>query len=200
MDADAANFDLLAIGTYLGIASKLFRTQIGNQPWNDEISFLLVEMHQLVLNKPDLVLKAPRSVSHRRRLKLESEGEVAQGRDLLHYFMMGCLMIPADRRGPVLLQLPESMRINLERLDQVLALFDQHGLRVAVEVRHESWLVDETFLLLSRYKCALVATQWKVLNVPLTVTSDFVYLRCHGPDPLNPYRGGYSKERLKMDF
>jgi uncharacterized protein YecE (DUF72 family) len=147
-----------------------------------------------------LVLKAPRSVSHRRRLKLESEGGVAQGRDLLLYFIRGCIMIPESNRGPVLLQLPESMKVSLERLDKVLALFGENGLRVAVEVRHESWLADDTYALLSRHRSALVATQWKLFHVPLTATADFAYVRYHGPDPLNPYRGSYPEDRLKSNL
>ena len=147
-----------------------------------------------------LVLKAPRSVSHRRRLKLESEGNVAQGRDLLRYFIEGCLMIPEDRRGPVLLQLPESMQINLERLDRVLSLFWEYRLRVALEIRHKTWLVDDTYELLSRYASALVATQWKSFIVPLMPFGDFIYVRYHGPDPTHPYCGGYPDKQLNEDL
>ena len=42
------------------------------------------------------MLKAPQSVSHRRRLKLHSEGGVRQGADLLAYFIEGVLRIEAD--------------------------------------------------------------------------------------------------------
>jgi len=147
-----------------------------------------------------LVLKAPRSVSHRRRLKLESEGNVAQGRDLLLYFIEGCLRIPEDRRGPVLVQLPESMPINLERLDRVLALFHEYHLRVALEIRHRTWLVDDTYTLLSRYGGALVATHWKFFTIPLMALADFVYVRYHGPDPTRPYHGSYADTQLNDDL
>lgn len=144
-----------------------------------------------------LVLKAPRSVSHRRRLKLESAGDTAQGRDLLQYFIQGCLQIPSPVRGPVLLQLPHSLPIHTERLDSVLALFGEHGLRVAVEVRHESWLVEDVYELLRCHGAALVATQWKSLSIPLKATTDFVYVRFHGPDAFHPYRDSYSDEELQ---
>jgi uncharacterized protein YecE (DUF72 family) len=144
-----------------------------------------------------LVLKAPRSVSHRRRLKLESPEGVAQGRDLLLYFIEGCLQVPLAIRGPVLLQLPENIPIHLDRLNAVLALFGEHGLRVAVEIRHESWLVHEAYALLRRHGAALVATQWKFFTVPVIETTDFIYVRFHGPDPLHPYWGGYAEDDLQ---
>lgn len=143
-----------------------------------------------------LVLKAPRSVSHNRKLKLESAGKMAQGRDLLLYFIEGCRRIPLAVRGPVLLQLPQSMPIQVKRLDAVLALFEEHGLRVALEVRNVSWLVEEVFDLLRHYRAALVATRWKELAVPIIETANFTYIRFHGPDALHPYRESYSDDEL----
>jgi uncharacterized protein YecE (DUF72 family) len=95
-----------------------------------------------------LVLKAPQSVSHRRRLKLHSEGGVRQGADLLAYFIEGVLRIAPDKRGPVLLQLPGQMQIDLARLEPVLALFAAHGVKLALEIRHASWFVAATLALL----------------------------------------------------
>ena len=107
-----------------------------------------------------MVLKAPQSVTHRRRLKLHSEGGVRQGADLLAYFIGGALQIPPDQRGPVLLQLPGQMHIDLARLEPVLALLAGHGLRAALEIRHASWFVGATLSLLERYGAALVASDW----------------------------------------
>ena len=45
------------------------------------------------------------------------------------------------RLGPVLLQLPPTMRVDVDALDATLAAFPRG--RVAVEPRHDSWWVDE---------------------------------------------------------
>lgn len=144
-----------------------------------------------------MVLKAPQSVSHRRRLKLHSEGGVRQGADLLGYFISGALRIAPEKRGPVLLQLPGQMQFDLIRLEPVLALFAAHGLRVALEIRHASWLVASTLSLLEKYGAALVASDWPEFRTPLLTTSDFVYLRRHGPSAL--YASSYDDEELLAD-
>ena len=47
-----------------------------------------------------------------------------------------------DKLGPVLLQLPPTLRVDLAALDETLGQFPPH-VRVAVEPRHESWWTDE---------------------------------------------------------
>jgi len=145
-----------------------------------------------------MVLKAPQSVTHRRRLKLHSEGGVRQGADLLAYFIGGALQIPPDKRGPVLLQLPGQMHLDLARLEPVLALLAGHGLRAALEVRHASWFVGATLSLLERYGAALVASDWPEFSTPLVRTCDFLYLRRHGPGAL--YASSYGDDALLADL
>jgi uncharacterized protein YecE (DUF72 family) len=145
-----------------------------------------------------LVLKVPQSVSHRRRLKLQSPPDVAQGLHLLNYFIDGYWEIAPDNRGPALLQLPGSMAINLDRLEPVLEIFVRRNLTVALEVRHESWFNQQTFDLLEKYGCALVASDWIEFKTPLMVTADFVYLRRHGPTSM--YDSPYDDDALRADI
>ena len=145
-----------------------------------------------------LVLKAPQSVSHRRRLKLHSECGVRQGADLLAYFIEGVLRIAPDKRGPVLLQLPGQMQIDLDRLEPVLDLFAAHGVRLALEIRHASWLVAATLALLEKYGAALVASDWPEFSTPLIPTCDFLYVRRHGPGAL--YASSYDDDALQADL
>lgn len=145
-----------------------------------------------------MVLKAPQSVTHRRRLKLHSEGGVRQGVDLLAYFIDGMLRISPGKRGPVLLQLPAQMQIELARLEPVLALLAGHGLRAALEIRHASWFCAATLSLLERYGAALVASDWPEFSTPLVPTCDFLYLRRHGPGAL--YASSYDDAALLDDI
>ena len=146
----------------------------------------------------ELVLKAPQSVSHRRRLKLHSDAAVRQGIDLLNYFIEGAIQIHVENRGPILLQVPGNMAIDLGRLEPVLQLFAERGLKVAFEVRHPSWAVTPTYRLLEQYNAAMVVSDWPGFHAPLVVTADFIYLRRHGPQAL--YASSYDDRALCEDL
>jgi uncharacterized protein YecE (DUF72 family) len=82
-----------------------------------------------------------------------------------------------DKLGPVLLQLPPTMRMDLDRLGQTLSLFPD-GIRVAVEPRHASWWVDETRGLLEKHGAALCLAHG-IVRTPLWRTAEWGYLRMH---------------------
>jgi len=113
-----------------------------------------------------------------------------------------CDRITPMRRslGPVLVQLPPSMRIDLERLDAFLKglpkKLGRTNLRVALEVRHESWLTDATRSLLDRYGASLVLHDWRVPTSRTNEASSFVYIRRHGRPQ---YSGNYTEEQLQSD-
>ena len=97
--------------------------------------------------------------------------------------------------GPHLVQLPPRWRRNVERLDEFLstAPADQ---RWAVELREPSWLHDEVFDVLARHGAALCVHDLLPQH-PFVRTSDWAYLRFHGPAALTaPYTGRYGPERL----
>jgi uncharacterized protein YecE (DUF72 family) len=76
-----------------------------------------------------------------------------------------------DKLGPVLLQLPPTLRIDLDTLDETLARFPP-GTRVAVEFRHGSWYVDETAELLSRRGAAFCIADSPWQRAPRWRTAD----------------------------
>jgi uncharacterized protein YecE (DUF72 family) len=83
-----------------------------------------------------------------------------------------------DKLGPVLLQLPPTLAIDLGRLDEALAHFPPE-IRVAVEFRHDSWYVEPTRRLLERHRAALCLADRRRLLTPLWATADWTYLRFH---------------------
>ncbi|HYN96990.1 MAG TPA: DUF72 domain-containing protein [Pilimelia sp.] len=84
-----------------------------------------------------------------------------------------------DKLGPVLLQLPPTMRADAAALDATLALFPPH-VRVAVEPRHPSWWTGEVRAVLERRRAALCWADRDSRPVaPLWRTTDFGYLRLH---------------------
>lgn len=101
-----------------------------------------------------------------------------------------------DRLGPNLLQLPPRWKRNTERLDAFLAAAPKR-IRWAVELRDPSWLHDETYEVLRTHGAAL-CLQDLLVDHPWILTTDWTYVRFHGPDALrHPYGGRYTGRRLR---
>lgn len=80
--------------------------------------------------------------------------------------------------GPVLLQLPPSLKRDDDRLGRVLELL-QRSVRVAVEFRHDSWYVPEVRTILETYGAALCLADRRRVLTPEWRTTDWSYLRFH---------------------
>lgn len=159
-------------------------------------------------------VKAPRFITHTKRLR-EAEAPLA------NFFASGVLRL-GPKLGPILWQLPPSLRFDEEKLDAFLALLphdtsaaarqaERHDHRVrgrawlrtdaprplrhALEIRHDSFRNPRFVELLSKHNIALVCAdtvEWPRL---MDLTSDFVYCRLHGSEEL--YRSGYETEALE---
>ena len=81
--------------------------------------------------------------------------------------------------GPVLVQLPPSLSVDLGALDRALGCFPR-GVRVAVEFRHDSWWTPGARSLLERHGAALCLADQAGQRSPLWRTADWGYLRLHG--------------------
>ncbi|XVV17720.1 DUF72 domain-containing protein [Actinoplanes sp. CA-131856] len=81
--------------------------------------------------------------------------------------------------GPVLIQLPPTLKADLTSLDATLRLFPAN-VRVVVEPRHDSWFTPDLCDLLRQRGAALCwADRGSRPITPLWITTDFVYLRLH---------------------
>lgn len=98
-----------------------------------------------------------------------------------------------DKLGPVLLQLPPTLRADVRRLDEVLSLFPD-SVRVAVEPRHASWATDDVRSVLGQYRAALCLVDRKGTLGPTWRTAPWGYVRFH-EGRAHP-RPCYSKEEL----
>jgi uncharacterized protein YecE (DUF72 family) len=98
--------------------------------------------------------------------------------------------------GPTLVQLPPTWGRDTARLDEFLEVAPSE-LRWAVELRDPSWLHDDVFDVLSRHRAALCIHDL-VPGHPWERTTDWTYVRFHGPDaPGAPYAGRYGPRRLR---
>jgi uncharacterized protein YecE (DUF72 family) len=97
--------------------------------------------------------------------------------------------------GPTLVQLPPGWKRNSQRLDEFLSVAPTR-LRWAVELREPSWLHDDVFDVLRRHGAALCLHDL-LAGHPWIVTTDWAYVRFHGPNALeHKYVGRYGGRRL----
>jgi len=87
----------------------------------------------------------------------------------------------ARRLGPILFQLPPTLRMDLPLLSDFMAHLPG-DLRYTFEFRHASWLVDATYKLLADHKIALCAAESEKLKTPAVITADFIYYRLRKPE------------------
>jgi uncharacterized protein YecE (DUF72 family) len=118
-----------------------------------------------------VAVKASRYLTHIKRLN-----DPADPVDLFVDHARGL----GDRLGPVLLQLPPTLEIDVGRLTETLAAFPS-AMRVAVEFRHDSWYRDDVRAVLERHGAALcLADRREQLLTPAWRTTDWGYIRFHG--------------------
>jgi uncharacterized protein YecE (DUF72 family) len=134
-----------------------------------------------------LSVKAPRGLTHGAQLYAPERwlARVAAGLGLL-----------GERRGVLLVQLPPQLAYDHARLDYFLAHLPC-WLRVAVELRHESWHREEVFALLEQHSAAYCVMSGAHLPCVLRATAPFAYARLHGPDHHHLYGGSYSDDDLR---
>ena len=102
------------------------------------------------------------------------------------------------RLGPVLYQLPPTLKLDLPRLDHFLRTLPRSssGARLpVVEFRHPSWYVDATFELLARRRVTLCLHDKQGSAITGPVVGPFTYVRFHGTS--GRYHGSYSRRQLE---
>jgi uncharacterized protein YecE (DUF72 family) len=129
-------------------------------------------------------VKASRYITHMKKLR--------EAPSSLRSFVRRVATL-GEQLGPILFQLPPHWRFNRERLAAFLTALDP-GYRYAFEFRDRSWINDETLQLLARRHAAFCIYDLAGFRSPESVTTDFVYLRLHGP--AESYRGSYDARAI----
>jgi uncharacterized protein YecE (DUF72 family) len=117
-------------------------------------------------------LKSPRRITHERKL-----ADVADNLSHLH----AAASTLGEKLGPILFQLPPTMRKDLPRLTSFLDGLPA-GMRAAVEFRHASWFTPDVYEALRAHDAALCIAESEDLATPLEVTSGWGYLRLRRQD------------------
>jgi uncharacterized protein YecE (DUF72 family) len=117
----------------------------------------------------EVVVKVSRYLTHIKRLQDPAE-PVAR--------FMDRVVGLKEKLGPVLLQLPPTLRADPAALDETLTEFPR-DVRLVVEFRHDSWFTAETRRILEKHAACLAWADRKGPRNPLWTTTDFGYLRLH---------------------
>ena len=131
------------------------------------------------------IIKANRYITHMKNL-LEPEEPVRT--------LMERVGILGDQLGPILFQLPPQWHVNAERLDAFLDVLPE-GQRAAFEFRDESWYTNLIYDLLGKAGAAFCIHDHQDAPSPERVTTDWVYVRFHGPR--GDYGGKYPDDPLE---
>src|SRR5687768_16229548 len=153
-------------------------------------SFYHMPKHQTVLN---WIEKAPtgfkfcpklsRYITHMKKLKEPEE-------PLQRFFDVFAPM--QSVMGPVLVQLPPSLKFDYDRAEYFYQLLQNEykAYEFVMEVRHDTWLQDDSLNLMAKYNIGLVISQSDgVFPYSEMVTAKNIYIRFHGPKEL--YASGY---------
>jgi uncharacterized protein YecE (DUF72 family) len=130
------------------------------------------------------VIKASRFITHIRRLR--------DCREPVRLLWSRCRRL-GRKVGPVLFQLPPTMKVDIERLQGFIRLLPKN-MRAAFEFRHPSWEDAAVHRVLDDAGCALVLADRPGWRVPQTVTGGWSYLRFHQGRRTGP---GYPRSKLR---
>ncbi len=180
-------------GQWLEYLGRHFKTvEINSSFYRLPKPELMTRWRQMTGEDFRFAVKLWRRITHDKRL--------ADCRAELEQFLVVVGRLGA-KRGPLLVQLPPSLRKDLDRLESFLSMLRNAAGRVrwqvAVEFRNRDWLCEEVYQLLTRHRAALCLADLPRCPVTEPNQAPLVYLRRHGPG--GPYRGCYGSEQIAQD-
>ncbi len=128
--------------------------------------------------------KASRFLTHMKRLR---DAEASLERIVSPMRALG------PKLGPALFQLPPSLKVDVPRLSDFLAVLPD-DLQCVVEFRDPGWYVDSVYAALAAHGVALCISDHHHAPAPWIATSQTIYVRGHGPK--GAYAGAYAQSTL----
>ena len=128
--------------------------------------------------------KGSRFLTHMKKLKDAEQG-------VERFFE--AVDVLGEKLGPILFQLPPNWEVDFDRLASFLRILPGYH-RYAFEFRNPTWERPEIYQLLNEFKVANCIFDLAGYQSPIEVTTDFTYVRLHGPG--GKYQGSYSDQAL----
>jgi uncharacterized protein YecE (DUF72 family) len=129
-------------------------------------------------------VKGSRFLTHMKKLNNAEDG--------LKRFL-DAVDVLSPKLGCILFQLPPNWEIHLDRLAAFLELLPRDR-RWVFEFRNPTWDTIQTYDLLAKHNAGYCIFDLNGYLSPIQVTSDFAYIRLHGPG--GKYQGSYSDAAL----
>jgi len=129
-------------------------------------------------------VKASRYITHMKKLKDPDQ-------TLPPFFR--AVEVLKDKLGPILFQLPPNWGFNPDRLYDFLEALPS-GRRYAFEFRDPSWFDQRALDALTEIGASFCMYELAGTVSPKEITTDFVYIRLHGPG--GAYKGRYGRKGL----
>lgn len=136
--------------------------------------------------------KLPRLITHEKGLDIDKGIE----EDLNKFIELIEPLILSGKLGCILVQLPPKFDFKPKKLKDFFKLLPTHT-RFAVEFRHPSWIREETWGLLEKYRVIYTIVDEPLLPPEIHITSDVAYFRWHGHGVRPWYNYRYSVEELE---
>jgi uncharacterized protein YecE (DUF72 family) len=165
-------------------AERFNSVEINNSFYRLPTESALEEWKKTVPKEFVFAAKASRFITHMKKLK-DAEGSFGK------FFER--VVVLGRKLGPILFQLPPHWHSDPERLDEFLGGLPRR-LRYAFELRDPTWINADIEAILRKHRAAFCMYDFDRRQSPRTITTDFVYIRLHGPE--GPYAGSYSTRTL----
>lgn len=148
-------------------AERLPTVEINNTFYRMPAEAMLMRWATEVPEQFTFTLKAPRRITHEKRL-VEAGPAVAE-------FLRRAAVL-GEKLGVILFQLPPFLKKDLARLTEFLAVLPA-GRRAAFEFRNDSWQADDVYDTLRAHGAMLCVTDTEEGDTPFIATSDYGYVR-----------------------
>jgi len=130
-------------------------------------------------------LKGSRYLTHMKKLKDPEPG-------IARFFERADML--ETKLGPIVFQLPPHWEADAARLEVFLKALPPKR-RYAFELRNATWHTPEIYAILRRHGAAFCMFEIAGFRSGFDITSDFVYVRLHGP--CGAYQGSYPDSTLR---
>jgi uncharacterized protein YecE (DUF72 family) len=151
---------------------KFRSVEINNTFYKMPTATLIRSWYEGVDGGFQFAVKAPQQITHHQRL-------VASARTLSSFIKASDRF--AEKRGPLLFQLPPNFQKDLDRLTKFLKHLPSE-IRAAFEFRHPSWFSEDVYEVLRNRNLALCIAEDEKLATPPVATADWGYLRLRRED------------------
>jgi uncharacterized protein YecE (DUF72 family) len=136
--------------------------------------------------------KLPQLITHERKLDLSLGIE----EDLQKFIELMEPLSLSGKLGCILIQLPPRFDYRPQQMESFLKILPTH-VKFAAEFRDHSWIRQETWTLLERYKVAYTIVDEPLLPPEVHITSNIAYFRWHGRGDRPWYDYRYDPKQLE---